>query len=876
MLLRLSLALGFAVPSMLSAQALASVTARADTAVINTPRAAPVYAPATATRITRPPVLDGRTDDPIWVDARVIDQFLEYEPNEGAVPRFKTEVRITYDDKYLYILARMHDPAPDSIVSLLSRRDVRTQSEQLKIVIDSYHDRRTAYQFAVNPAGVKRDYYVYNDAEEDDSWDAIWDVATAIDSLGWVAEMRIPFSQLRFANKPDHTFGLLMVRDIARTKQRISWPLYYRNKQGYISQGGELHGIQAIPRPRRLEVTPYAVSKAETKVQDDGSGFEMRPAASAGADIKYGISSNLTLDATINPDFGQVEADPAVLNLSAFETFFQERRPFFLEGTGIFQFNVQCGDIDSGCTGLFYSRRIGRAPQLGNAQGFADPRNEVATTILGAAKVTGRLGSGMSVGILNALTQREANPLDLTIEPRTNYFVGRLTQDFRDGNSGAGFMITAVNRDHDLRVTDYLRQQAYATGFDVRHRFSDKKYEMRAYVSGSLVRGTESAIAATQANGVHGYDRPDDNVEFDPTRESLVGDAERISISKFGGGRTRFQTVYQRFSPGYEINDVGYLQRADEQMFRNWFAIQNNVPKYFYNRAMFNFNSFNTWTAAGLPLNFGLNQNSHIEFKNTWWGHLGFNYNNFVGKQYSDREARGGPAIRRSPDASFWGGIELDQRWQFVPYLWGGAWTGDDWRSKDGWIEPTIQFRAGTTFSGSLGANISGGIDDNQWVGNFDNPGGGTSYTFARLRQTSTGLTARMNYIVTPNLSFQTYINPFITTGTYSNWRRLSSTPRADDYDDRYETFLFDHDEDPGTPDAQGDPGGFRFRSFNSNAVLRWEYRPGSALFLVWTHGRQEFDPRATEFNLGRETRDIFSLHPNNTFLIKASYWFSP
>ena len=876
MLRRLSIALSLAMPSLLSAQAIASVNARTDTAAVNGATAAPVFAPATATRVARPPVLDGRTDDPIWADARVIDQFLEYEPNEGAVPRFKTEVRITYDDKYLYFLARMHDPAPDSIVSLLSRRDVRTQSEQLKIVIDSYHDRRTAYQFAVNPAGVKRDYYVYNDAEEDDSWDAIWDVATAIDSLGWVAEMRIPFSQLRFANKPDHTFGLLMVRDIARTNQRISWPLYYRNRQGYISQGGELNGIQAIPRPRRLEVTPYAVSKAETKVKDDRSGYEMRPAASAGADIKYGISSNLTLDATINPDFGQVEADPAVLNLSAFETFFQERRPFFLEGTGIFQFNVQCGDIDSGCTGLFYSRRIGRAPQLGNVPGYADPRNEVATTILGAAKITGRLGSGMSVGILNALTQREANPVDLTIEPRTNYFVGRLTQDFKDGNSGAGFMLTAVNRDNDPRVTSLLRRQAYATGFDMRHRFFDKRYEMRAYVSGSLVRGTESAIAATQTSGVHGYDRPDDNVKFDPTRTTLVGDAQRISISKFGGGNTRFQTVYQRFSPGYEINDVGYLQRADEQLFRNWFAIQNNKPNSWQNRASYNFNTFNSWTAAGLPLNFGVNQNSHIEFKNTWWGHLGFNYNNFIGQQFSDREARGGPAIRKSPDASFWGGVEGDRRWQFVPYLWGGAWTGDDWRSKEGWVEPTIQFRAATNFSGSIGVNISGGIDDNQWVGNFTDDAGVRSYTFARLRQTSTGITARVNYIMTPNLSFQTYINPFISTGTYSNWRRLSSTPRAEDYDARYETYLSDHDENPATPDAQGDPGGFRFRSFNSNAVLRWEYRPGSALFLVWTHGRQEFDPRAREFNFERETRDLFSLHPNNTFLIKASYWFSP
>jgi hypothetical protein len=875
MLLRLTLALGLTVPSLLSAQALASVTARADTAVINAPKAAPVYAPATATRITRPPVLDGRTDDPIWADARMIDQFLEYEPNEGAVPRFKTEVRITYDDKFLYILARMHDPAPDSIVSLLSRRDVRTNSEQLKIVIDSYHDRRTAYQFAVNPAGVKRDYYVYNDAEEDDSWDAIWDVATTIDSLGWVAEMRIPFSQLRFANKPDHTFGLLIVRDIARTRQRISWPLYYRNRQGYISQGGELNGIQAIPRPRRLEVTPYAVSKAETKAKDnDEPGYDMRPAASAGADIKYGISSNLTLDATINPDFGQVEADPAVLNLSAFETFLQERRPFFLEGTGIFQFNVQCGDIDSGCTGLFYSRRIGRGPQLSGF--YYDPRNTNVSTILGAAKVTGRLGNGMSVGILNALTQREANPKDATIEPRTNYFVARLQQDLKDGNSGVGAMLTAVNRDADEFTIDILRRQAYAGGVDLRHRFLDKKYELRAYVSGSVVRGSEDAIARTQQGGVHNYQRPDDNVDFDPTRTTLLGDAERLSVSKFGGGITRFQSVFQRFSPGYEINDLGYLSRADEIMFRNWFALQFNKPNAMYNRASFNFNSFNNWTAAGMPLNFGVNQNSHIEFKNTWWGHLGFNYNNFAGKYFDDRAARGGPAVRKSADASFWGGIDFDQRWQFIPGIWGGGWTGYDWRSKDGWIEPNLSVRAATNFSASLGLNISAGLYDKQpWQRGPVSDADGVHYTFTKLRQTSTGITARANYTATPNLTLQLYVNPFVSTGVHTDWVETSDDPRADDYDSRYQPFAGDHDGNPATAVTRN-PGGIRYRSVNSNAVVRWEYRPGSTLFFVWTHGREDYREDPTYFNFNREYRDLLSLHPNNTFLIKASYWFSP
>ena len=873
---RLSLFLCLATPALLSAQTLASTASGRDSTQIITPKPALVFAPATATRASRPPVLDGKSDDPIWADARVIDQFVEYEPNEGAETRFKTEVRVAYDDKYIYFLAVMHDPAPDSIISLLSRRDVRTQSEQLKIVIDSYHDRRTAYQFAVNPAGVKRDYYVYNDNIEDDSWDAIWDVATAIDSRGWIAEFRIPFSQLRFANKPEHTFGLLMVRDIARTKQRISWPLYYRGKQGYISQAGELNGIQKVPTPRRLEVTPYAVSKAETKVKDDVTGYEMRPAASAGADIKYGISSNLTLDATINPDFGQVEADPAVLNLTAFETFFQERRPFFLEGTGIFQFNVACGDIDTGCTGLFYSRRVGRSPQLAGLPGYRDPRNVNASTIMGAAKVTGRLGSGMSVGILNALTQREANPADKTIEPRTNYFVARMQQDLLGGSSGIGAMVTAVNRERDFYSIDILRQQAYAGGVDVRHRFLNNNYEMRAYVSGSLVSGTADAIANTQASSIHQFQRPDDKLKYDPTKTSLFGDAERISLSKFGGGITRFQSVYQRFAPGYEINDVGYLQRADEQLFRNWFALQFNKPNKVFNRAGFNFNESNSWTASGLPLSLWVNHNANIEFKNTWWGFYGLSVNNFAGKQFDDRAARGGPAIRRSPDVNGHIGFDLDQRWRFVPSFFAGGGKSDEGHSREYWAEPYLSIRAASNMSASVGVNLSNSINDNQWYDNVVDDADVTHYTFARLKQTQVGLTTRFNYTATPNLTFQAYVNPFIATGTYSNWRQLSATPRADDYADRYETYLFDHDENDATPDAQGDPGGLRFLSFNSNAVLRWEYRPGSTLFFVWTHGRDDFQGVPTQFDFQQQTRDIFRLHPNNTFLIKASYWFSP
>lgn len=815
---------------------------------------------AVASKASATPALDGKLDDEAWKNAQVIDKFLEYEPKQGAETRFKTELRVVHDDKYLYVMARMFDPAPDSIISLLSRRDVRTQSEQLKLIIDSYHDRRTAYQFAVNPAGVKRDFYVSDDTNEDATWDAVWDVATAVDSLGWTAEFRIPFSQLRFPNKSEHTFGFMAVRDVARTGARISWPLYYRDRQGYVSQAGELGGIRGLSSPSRLEVAPYVVTKNETR--PSGSSYEHPQSVAAGADIKYGLSSNLTLNATINPDFGQVEADPAVLNLSAFEQFFEERRPFFLEGSGIFTFRTSCGDIDSGCTGLFYSRRIGRSPQLSGFYG--DAKSATNTTILGAGKLTGRLGKGLSVGILDAMTQREVGTDDRTIEPRTNYAVGRLQQDLRDGQTGIGAMITGVNRALDANTENFLRGSAYTGGVDLRHRFLDKRYELTAYVAGSVINGSEAAIANTQRDGVHRYQRPDDDIEYDPTRTSLTGNAQRLTVSKFGGGITRFQSVFQRFSPGFETNDLGFQSRADEQMFRNWFALQMNTPKPLYQRAFFNFNTMQKWTTDGLPLTVGLNTNWHIQLPSFWWAHVGGNHGDFT-RTFNDREARGGPALRKSANTDVWAGFETDSRKAYTVGFFAGGWKGDDGNSTSWWLDPNFQFRLSSQFSASLGLNYSVDVSDKQWRANFGTIGADTThYTFARLDQKTLSLTSRINYTATPNLSLQIYAQPFVSTGDYSNWREIADA-RAPEYSDRFRPYT-----------AGGDPGGFSFKQFRSNTVVRWEYMPGSTLFFVWAQGRELDGPDGNEFSFRRDLTDVFSQHPNNTFLVKLSYWFNP
>ncbi|MEP6618022.1 MAG: DUF5916 domain-containing protein [bacterium] len=861
----------------LSAQT--SIAANASAARTERPNTSSKASPtaASASRAIVAPVLDGKGDDAAWQTAQVIDQFLENQPNEGKESRFKTEVRVLYDDRYLYVLARMYDPAPDSIVSALSRRDVRTNSEQIKLVIDSYHDKKTAFEFATNPAGVKRDYYATEDGNnEDSSWDAVWDVATRIDSAGWVAEFRIPFSQIRFAPGGDHAFGLIVQRDIARTGQSDSWPLIKRAVQGFVSQAGTLSGIGELPTPRRLEILPYAVAKNDTR------DFGNRPSLSrydhpnrltGGADVKYGLSSNLTLDATINPDFGQVEADPAQLNLTAFETFFDERRPFFLEGAGIFTFNTSCGDIDSGCTGLFYSRRIGRNPQL--AGNYGDATSPTATPIATAGKLTGRLANGFSIGVLDAVTEQvdgvaRVNGQLAAIEPRTNYSVLRIQRDNTDGKGDMGVMLTGVNRSLDAGAQPFLRNSAYVGGLDLRRRFWSNNYEVKTFASMSDVSGSATSITALQTNNVHAYQRLDDNVRLDSTRTTLRGDAERISFSKFGGGITRFQTVYQRFSPGFESNDLGYQQRADEQLFRNWFAMQFSKPTAAYQRANFNFNGSGRWTTEGLLLGTGWNQNSHIQWKNFWWTHLGFNLNDYT-TSYNDRAARGGPAVRKSPSQSFWAGIESDSRNAVTASLWFSAAKGDDGRSFSGDLSPSVDFRMSSRFSASIGADYNRNGDDWQFYNQYGAVGSdSTHYTFARLDQTTVSLNTRLNFTATPNLSFQFYGAPFMSNGTYADWKELND-PRADTFAGRFKPY----------GNKTGVFDGFNYRQFNSNAVMRYEYRPGSTLFVVWQQGRNNYLTPGDQgyfesYDLHRDYGSAFRDHPNNTFLVKWSYWVNP
>ena len=817
----------------------------------------------TAVRTESPPVLDGRDDDAIWAQTPLITGFREVRPSEDAEPRQKTAARVAYDARNLYVFVRAYDTAPDSIIKLLSRRDVQTASDQIIVMIDSYHDRRTGYEFAVNPMGVKADYAIYDDGNEDSAWDGVWDAATLVDSLGWTAEFRIPLSQLRYPSGSTRTFGFLIWRSIQRYTSQMSWPLYRQSKTGFVSQFGELNGLTDLAPPRRAELTPYVVAKSEPIA--DGTGYDRQQRANAGADLKYSIASNLTLNATINPDFGQVEADPAVLNLSAFETQFEERRPFFVEGRGLFDFSVNCSAVNCNGEGLFYSRRIGREPQLGGLYG--DDASAKSTTIIGAAKVTGRLPGGIGLGVLNAITDHETGPKRATIEPMTNYSVVRFTRDHDRGNGSVGLMFTGVNRSLDRWSRPELHNDAYVGAFNFRQRLFNQRYEVAGALDVSRVSGSPSAIYQTQTNNVHLFQRPDGALAADSSRTSLSGSAQEIRFGKVGGNRLKFETNYSRRSPGFEVNDLGFLLQADQQSWSNWAGLRFNEPNGVFQRLNWNLNWWQRWSTAGLATERAFNTNIHMQLNSRWWLHGGSTLGQ-LGSTFCDRCARGGPALRQDPYLSPWVGLEGDQRKALVPFMWVNYSRRNGGRSQRINLNPELDYKVSSRFTTSLSLDWTRNRDDAQFFGNFtDSVAGITRYTFAHLEQKTVGLTWRLDYTFTPTTSLQLYAQPFISKGTYSNVRELSATPRSGNYDQRFRPV--------GDTAIRNNPGGFNFKQFNSNAVFRWEYRPGSTLFVVWSQGRSDNTSIEGQRNYGGDLKDLFSLPARNTFLVKLSYWLT-
>jgi hypothetical protein len=728
------------------------------------------------------------------------------------------------------------------------------------VIIDSYHDRRTAYEFAVNPAGVKQDRYWFNDTERDDSWDAVWDVRVSREANGWTAEFRIPFSQLRFNPGESLTFGFAVSRSIGRLNETSTWPLLARSANGYVSSFGELNGLSMRSSVRRLELVPYVVSSVTRQHPEDNPLLQPSAGeAAVGLDVKYALTPGLTFTSTFNPDFGQVEADPAVVNLSAFETFFNERRPFFVEGSGMFKFDSDCWD---GPCSMFYSRRVGRAPQ--GTSVFPDNDGVYTeypsqSTILGAGKLTGRVGR-VSIGVMHAVTQEETGTMledgvrtQQAVEPTTNYTVARARREFANQSSIGGIFTSTVRRLPD--ALRFIPDRAFSGGVDVDARFK-RFYSLTGYWAASTVRGDPSAILDLQENSRHYYQRPDaTSFTLDPSLTVLNGTSGRIGVNKIGGQRVRFGSQVGFKSPGFDLNDAGFLRRADETWTLNWFSLRSEVPNRWFRRRELNLNEWSVWNADGDHLVNGGNVNGNATFVNNWEVGAGFNSN---AGTLNDRETRGGPMMWFEGFKTFWSWMNTDNRKRVSANLFnGGGSNGHGSSFHD--HELSVTYRPVTALTATGGMRINHAENNDQWTDLVTDTT--DHYVFGRLSQTTVALTGRLNYTMSPTLSLQLYGEPFVSGGAYTDFREAID-PRNHDAALRYAPFPYADNPD------------FNVKSFRTTNVLRWEYKPGSTLFVVWQQAREN-DEVPIGFRFGRDVRNIFAVPPKNVFLVKLAYWLN-
>jgi hypothetical protein len=848
--------------------------------------------------------LDGRLDDVAWQRAEPSRNFTQSWPNPGKPGTDPTEVRVVYDDEAIYVAVRAFDSRPDSIAAQLARRDASNiYSDWIHVIIDSYYDRRTAYRFTVNPKGVMKDVANSNDNFEDANWDAVWEVATLIDSAGWVAEYRIPLSQLRFGNAPagqERTWGWQVMRDVARRNERVAFSPWVPDGSGFVSRFGDLTGILNIPQPQRLEVLPYASAKVARAPGNIDNPFYKKTDATpnVGADVRYGLPAGLTLTATINPDFGQVEVDPAVVNLSAFESFFPEKRPFFLEGADVFSFGNLRRHNDYGGMTFFYTRRVGRSPtRFPSASDIAYVDMPEQTTIAGAAKVTGRVGP-WTVGVLNALTNEEHARVAgadgiidsaTAVEPLTNFFAGRVRRDFRRGHTVIGGMLTTVNRQQSPLFNGYLSQGAGYGGVDFEHRWSRGKYTMSGYSVQTRVNGTPTMITALQRAPARYYHRPDgESFDVDPTRTSLTGYSNALAVSK--NGPWFGSLVVKEVSPGYEINDIGFHGRVDYRAVSPFWGYQKNGQQRYTQNWFAGVWSNHTWNFDGTSIFQSVGGSSNATLRNMWSG--GVNAN-FSLPYFNDRLLRGGP-IARQPEqrnVNFWLNTDTRKRVWFNPYG-NYSWFSDDdsWSANGGVYMETrprsnVQVTVGPNYYKQFStAQYVRGVDDATATATY-----GRRYVFANLHQNTLSFDTRVNWTLTPKLSLQSYMQPFVAVGRYERFKEFT-TPRE------YAFAVYGQDRGTITanvaasgavPDYTVDPDGagaaaaftvnnpnFNVHSLRGNAVLRWEYRPGSALFFVWQQQRSGSES-VYELDANRDVGAIFRERPTNIFLVKAAYWLS-
>jgi hypothetical protein len=858
----------------------------------------PASAPhVAATRVARPPTIDGHLTDECWSLATPAADFTQQDPDEGKPATEHTEVRFVYDDEALYVGIRLFDSAPAQIVRRLSTRDSYADADRVTIWLDPMHDHLTGAMFRVSAANVQQDAVLYNDSWTDNAWDAVWQSQVAIDQEGWSVEIRIPLSQLRFPRGDQQTWGVNVDRYIQR-KNETAWLAMVPKKQtGIASRMLNLTGLDGLRPARHLELLPYAAARNEFINGGDGNPFNdgSRAFGAAGLDLKWGVTSNLTVNATVNPDFGQVEVDPAVVNLTAFETFFPEKRAFFLEGSQIFNNFGRGGSnsfwgFNTSDPDVFYSRRIGRAPQLTASGDFVDAPS--ATTIYGATKLTGKTRSGWSVGLLEAVTGRDqarTRTASLSsreaVEPLTNYVVARAQREFR-GRFGIGFLTTSVNRTLDtaaLRAA--LSRTAYVAGTDA-YVFLDHKRDwvLTGKIAESRIAGTPEAVTTAQNAPQRYFQRPDaPEVHLDTSRTSLSGYSGRINLNR-NSGVWQVNAALWGVSPGFESNDLGFegtADRAGAHAVLMWRAVEpDRISRSKY-----------IWVAKWWVWNYnremqgdGGQFNSGLTFRNYAFLNFGAGLRATV---LDDRLTRGGPSAS-SPGGGYWNtSAGSDERRRFS----AGVFANHHWTTIGGSsnaVQLSANVKPSPRLTLSAGPLWSQSRSLAQYVTTIADPAAtatyGSRYIFGTLDQTQVSMTTRVTAVLSPTVSLQMFAQPLLAFGGYTHIKELAR-PRTFDFTDyaaaglpitrdpNARTYSIDPDGAPrAAPPFSFDDPDFNLRSLRLNAVFRWELKPGSAFYAVWTRQQQD-SSNPERFAFARDARAMLAADGDDVFLVKIAYW---
>ncbi|WP_281615558.1 DUF5916 domain-containing protein [Flammeovirga sp. SubArs3] len=837
--------------------------------------------------------IDGSFDDDAWNNVEWGTNFTQRDPIDGAPPSQQTAFKLMYDEKYLYIAIKAYDSSPDSIVKRMSRRD-GFEGDFVEVNIDSYHDLTNAFSFTVSASGVIGDEAISQDGNDwDSNWDAIWWTKTSVDAEGWNAEIQIPLSQLRFANKEHLTWGLQVTRRLFRKNERSYWQYIPKDASGWVHHFGELVGLNGIKPQKQLEVAPYVLGRNDRGPKEEGNPYQTGSEYSinAGVDGKIGITSDITFDFTINPDFGQVEADPSQLNLSTFEIYLQERRPFFIEGRNTLSFDATKSRSGGSFSrdNLIYTRRIGKkpsySPSIDEGQYIDEPK---VVPILGAYKLTGKNKNGFAFGIMQNFTAKTEAEISTkgetskeTVEPFTSYLVARATQDINQGNSVIGMAFTSTNRNIESESLNFLHTNAYSGGVDILHQWKDRTYYLQGNFMASYVEGDPTAITETQESGRHFFQRPDaDYVSVDTTATSLLGTGGYLKFGRSGGSPIRYEVGGTWRSPKFEINDVGFMNSAD--IIAQWSRIDYRTlqPVGVFRSINADLREYLYYDYGGRVTYFGIHGGFDLQFQNFWTLSGG---GAFQIHRLSNFKLRGGPAFLDPDREGFRWNIESDSRKKLY-FNFGNRNRiahQNSGKQIDAWVGLT--YRPINALEISISPFFAYNSDDVQYVTTEQN-GRGDNYILGRIEQHTTGFTLRGNLILRPNLSLQYYAQPFASRGDYYDFKRVSDTPKAKNYHDRFHQFSTDEieyndaSEEYTVIDEKGnysfEKPDFDVTDFNSNFVLRWEYKPGCTFFAVWSQSRGDVVEPFREFSFSEIVNNIFDTAVNDVFILKATYRF--